>query len=77
MQDSLSLNTELTLLISVISSDKNQLNFKEGGMKMRKLFVALAVSGLSVALTAPVFCDEPEDYGRRYGYGWACPGGWR
>lgn len=44
---------------------------------MRKLFVALAVLGLSVALAAPVFCDEPEDYGRGYGYGWACPGGWR
>lgn len=39
---------------------------------MRKLFIALAVLGLSVALAAPAFCDQPEEYEPGYGHG----GGW-
>ena len=39
---------------------------------MRKLFIALAVLGLSIALAAPAFCDQPEEYEPGYGHG----GGW-
>lgn len=36
---------------------------------MRKLFIALAVLGLSAALAVPAFCDQPEEYEPGYGYG--------
>ena len=44
----------------------------EEGMKMKRLLMALVVLGLAVALTAPVFCGEQEDYGRddECGYAW-------
>ncbi|MBN1843718.1 MAG: periplasmic heavy metal sensor [Deltaproteobacteria bacterium] len=36
---------------------------------MRKLFIVLAVLGLSVALAAPAFCEERKECGPGYGYG--------